>query len=348
MTETLTVYLSGEIHTDWRDHVRAGIGYGHHGLTAYYYRDRDHHSYNHDYRRGHYYGASYYGEFYGGHYYPYGYASDYDVYYHRYPYHYERTYDNYPTWVVYVDPAETVYIESPQQTVYVEQAGSADGAYPSPESVEPGVPAPPVEGPTEAAPSGESVIVPDQPSNGDVRGDAGSGDIPPVIDGRIEIEPQERIPVNNALLADAERQFREGHYEEARGNFVRAVLNDPRNGFAELAYGLVHFAVGDYQAAARAIRRGAALAPDVVDRPIDVTRQYGKTDDYRRHVQALQLYVASHPDQQDAWFLLGYIHYSSGEPIEALRAFEKAAALDPADTYAAVFRDAANRMSTVR
>ena len=330
--------------------MRAGIGYGRRGLTAYYERDRrhGHHGHHHDRHCG----VSYWGEFYAGVYYPYGYASSYDSYYYRYPYRYVRAYDYYPSWTVYVEPAETVYVESPVQTVYIEQAGGTDQAYQSQEIVEPVETAPPVYAPTEEV----VPVMPDDsggPDDSDSPGDSGTQEqpsdaqtdgMPPVVDGEIQVEPQQRIPVNNALLADAARQFQEGQYDEARSSLARAVLNDPQNGFAELAYGLGLFAVGDYEAAARAVRRGLALAPDVADRPIDVSRQYRTAEDFQGHLQSLRLHVAAHPEQQDAWFLLGYLRFSNGRPVEAMRALEKAASLDPQDTYAAVLRDAAARV----
>jgi tetratricopeptide (TPR) repeat protein len=213
-----------------------------------------------------------------------------------------------------------------------------DGAA-TPDTIVPGASTPGPYVPIEPAPDEAQPQVPGE-------GEPGTDAALPGTEGKvpIEVEPQERIPVNNALLADAARMFQEGRYEESRALLVQAVLSEPENGFSELAYALGHFAVGEYDPAAEAVRRGAALVPDVIDLPIDVVRQYGKPKDFETHLQALQLYAAAHPDDQNAWFLLGYVMYSSGKPEEAQRAFEKAAKLNPSDTYAAVFRDAAGRV----
>jgi tetratricopeptide (TPR) repeat protein len=154
--------------------------------------------------------------------------------------------------------------------------------------------------------------------------------------------------VHNAWLATGEADFAAGEYDDARQSFSYAVLEEPDNGFANLAYGLVYFALGDYSASADALRRGLSAAPDIVDRPIDITRQYGSSDDLARHIQSLQLHLASRPADADAWFVLGYVEYSSGRPTEAARAFEKAAGLDSDDSYAAILRDAARRVSETR
>jgi len=350
------------------DHVAAGFGNGRDGFFAYYHRDKDryrHHGYpghGHHWYSRYDYDPWYTGAFYHGRYYPYGYSSYHDSYYYRYPYNYVSL-DYYPRWTVYVDPVETVYVESPsQQVVYVETQSDtqAGQSYPSSETVivpesspPPGTLVPQPSTPTPYQPMEPGL--PGQPQTGDSgqsfydesEGAAAGPDTQgPDTQGKvqIEVEPQERIPINNALLADAARSFQEGRYEDAKAYLARAVLNDPQNGFAELAYALGHFAVGDYQPAAAAVRRGLASVPDIVDAPLDIVRQYGEPKDFEMHMQALQLYVASHPDDQNAWFLMGYVLYSSGHPEKAASAFAKAAKLDPSDTYAAVLHDAVKRV----
>jgi len=354
---------------DYRgDHVRAGIHNGPRGWTAYYYRDRDRHRrYGGHFYAGFNYDPWYWGGFYDGCYYPYGYASAYDVYYHRYPYYYVSA-GYYPRWTVWVDPVETVYVESPtQRVVYVESetTEAVEAAPPASETVIVPESSPPPGSlvPQPSTPTPYEPMQPESPGEGHEghappAGDTGSEPgsepgaetAPPDTEGkvRLEVDAQQRIPVNNAVLADAARAFQEARYEDARAYLARAVLNDPQNGFAELAYALGHFALGDYQAAAAAVRRGVALVPDVIDAPIDVVRQYGEAKDFETHMQGLQLYVASHPEDQNAWFLLGYVRYSSGNPQEAAEAFTKAAGLDPNDTYAAVFRDAVDHVKMER
>ncbi len=323
---------------------RAGLSVGSGGIRAYYdrhryshqdrhasygvggvlgdggYYDHGHYRYDryHGYGRGHL-GVSLHGIFHAGSYYPYGYVSYYDTYYHRYPYDHVYVYDYDPGWTVYVDRPVVrtiptyVEVEVPVQTVYVDTS-SVQGAPPRIESVGP--------------PLGEVV-------------EGGTEEI------AIRVEPQERIPVHNAWLAGGEKEFRSGNYDVARRSFSYAVLEDPEDGFSELAYGLAHFALGGYDAAADAIRRGLGLVPDVIDRPIDVSRQYGGAEDLRSHMGALDSHVVARPDDANAWFVLGYVRFSTGEPESAAIAFSKAASLQPGDPYAAILRDAAARV-TVR
>lgn len=181
-------------------------------------------------------------------------------------------------------------------------------------------------------------------TRGDLVGPPAPGGGVPLVNGQLQVEPQQRIPVRNEHLAEGERAFRAGNHAEARQSLIRSVLDDPGNGFAQLAYGLCHFALGDYAAAAGAVRRGLSLVPDVVDLPLDITRVYASAADLEGHVRSLRKHVESFPDDQDAWFLLGYVLYSSGDAPGAVVALTRAASIDPLDTFAAVLRDAASRV----
>ena len=108
------------------------------------------------------------------------------------------------------------------------------------------------------------------------------------------------------------------------------------------------FAQGDFKAAASANRRGLTKVPDVVDRPIDIARQYGDQNDLREHIDRLQSFTQDHPEEEEAWFLLGYVMYSVGQPGVAADAWEKALAINTNDTQAAILRDAARRVTGTR
>ncbi len=157
----------------------------------------------------------------------------------------------------------------------------------------------------------------------------------------IEIAPQDRIPVNNSFLADGVEAFRKGDYKAARKLFSYSVLDAPQNGFGELSYALALFAEGQYTASAGAIRRGISLVPDVIDRPVDAARMYGDQDSLESHIQQLRLHVAAEPSDADAWLVLGYVLYSSGDPEGAVRAFDRSAQIDSANPVSAIMRDAA-------
>jgi hypothetical protein len=329
------------------------------GVSAFYNRyDHDRRGHNRRFGIGHRRQVYRHAEFYGGRCYPYGYNSPFDYYYHRYPYRY--SYAVAPVWSVYVGTPyrETVYVDDGPDVVYVEGDDYIEGD----DYVE-----------TQPAVSQEPVVIfPDDfRSQQQYEGAIDTGTIPnrgsapqfqtapPIqtapldVDGdtlpddgnRIDVQPQERIPVINEFLAQAHQAFQGRDYATARTLFAKAVLNEPDNGLAELSYAVGLFATGEYAQSAGALRRGLALAPDVVDMPLDVTRIYGDAGDLKSHVQRLQFHVASSPEDADAWLVLGHIHFSIGEPVEAARAFDRAKALHPRDPYADILSATARRIA---
>ncbi len=341
----------------------AGLQFGSRGVRAYYNRNDDH-GYlggRHDLfdrrfnfrNRNRHFG---YSTFRNGHYYPYGYSSNFDLYYYRYPY---ASYGFTPTWSVFTDYpiTQTVFVQSPPDIVYIqdntppevvtdvqfETAPSFGNQSATPYDTQNAA----SYGNQNATPYGNQGVVP--PGGTQAALDIDGGTLPDrgQLDRgqRIDVKPQERIPVNNEYLADAHRAFNARDYELARALFAKSVLNDPEDGFAELSYAIGLFATGDYTAAAGALRRGLALAPDVVDMPLDVTRFYTNSSDLEQHRQKLQLFVASNPDDANAWLVLGHIHFSSGEAAEAALAFEKARTLDPSDPFADILASTATRIA---
>jgi tetratricopeptide (TPR) repeat protein len=297
----------------------AGLRVGAGGITAYYRRDRDvDHGAYYDNGFGYGYGGRI-GHGYGfgdGLFQGFGGVSHYGVFNSGiyYPYGYTSVFDNYfyryPYQYVTVADYSPVWTVQVPRTVYVEgptEVVYVDGA-------------PPVVSELPAAPRDGADTV-------DIR-----------------VEPQDRIPVNNSFLADGLVDFREGRYSKARRKLSYAVLDDPTDGFAEIAYSLALLSERNFTAAASAVRRGLSLAPDVIDRPVDLVRLYGDRDSFYKHVSNLVSYVSDSRGDADALFLLGFIQYSSGEPREAARSLGQAAKLAPGDTFAAVLRDAAERV----
>jgi tetratricopeptide (TPR) repeat protein len=140
-----------------------------------------------------------------------------------------------------------------------------------------------------------------------------------------------------------EQVFAEGRYTEARRFFVRALMALAEDPYAQLDYGLVHFASGDYAVAADAFRRALNGEPDLFDRPPDVSTAYGVEGDFEAHLGALESYLAKHPDDSDARFVLGFVLFSIGDGREALPNLSRVLHQDPKDTVAYVLRDAVLR-----
>ena len=101
------------------------------------------------------------------------------------------------------------------------------------------------------------------------------------------------------------RAFRAGLYEDARRRFLHAVLEDERDGYAQFFYGLSHFAVGDYSAAALSLRQGLLNAPELIDDPLDARAFYGDRILFEVQLDTLARYVDAGTGGPEAAFLLG-------------------------------------------
>lgn len=145
------------------------------------------------------------------------------------------------------------------------------------------------------------------------------------------------------FLELGEQVFAEGRYPEARRFFVRALLALADDGYAQLDYGLVHFALGDYAVAADALRRALNGEPDLFDRLPDVSTAYGVEGDFEAHLAELEAYLAKNPHDTDARFVLGFIRFSIGDAHGALPHLSRVLHRDSKDTVAYLLRDAALR-----
>jgi tetratricopeptide (TPR) repeat protein len=134
--------------------------------------------------------------------------------------------------------------------------------------------------------------------------------------------------------------FAAGRYEEAHQLFMRAVLSDEENAYAVVMYGLCDFALGDYPAAADAVRRAIRIDPRMIDAPPDFAAAYHQSGDLAVHVSQLEGYAAQR-DESDAHLLLGFVYYGTGRPQQAASEFERAAQRDSQDSLAYLLRDAA-------
>jgi len=133
------------------------------------------------------------------------------------------------------------------------------------------------------------------------------------------------------ILGEGNVAFSQGRYEDARQTYARAMLIDERDGYAKMLFAWASFALGDYPLAATAVRRAMLTSPDLVQYPINVRLHYGDITALDHQVDALQRYVAAHPDDREADLLLGYVYYSIGDVQRALAVFNDLAQSDPAD-----------------
>lgn len=128
--------------------------------------------------------------------------------------------------------------------------------------------------------------------------------------------------------------FRLGRFEEARREFVHAVLEDESDGYAQFFYGLGHFAVGDYSAAGLSMRHALNNAPELAADPLDVRAFYGDRVLFEAQLDSLAGYVGTGAGKGEAGFLLGYMYFASHQPKRAIATLQRYGRYYPTDEVA--------------
>jgi len=169
-----------------------------------------------------------------------------------------------------------------------------------------------------------------------------------------QTNPQAVAPQGNAsdqqsasdiALGWGDQAFNQGNYQEARNQYARAILaeqNDPRG---HIAMGLTLFALGDFSEAGKALRNGITLAPALAEGGFDLSQAYGKREDMLRHIDAVNQYLRSNPDDMNALFVAGFTQIFGGDPVNGKAAFESYKSRGDADPKMTAFIDAAIRLA---
>ncbi|MFQ5429183.1 MAG: tetratricopeptide repeat protein [Phycisphaerae bacterium] len=123
-------------------------------------------------------------------------------------------------------------------------------------------------------------------------------------------------------LGRGDKAFEAGRYREAREEYVGALVLAGDDASVRIALGLAEYALGAYADASQAIRRGVAASPRLAASGFDLKQVYGREADFEAHRTALVNFVEQHPADLEARFLLGFVHYFSGQRPAALESFE--------------------------
>lgn len=195
------------------------------------------------------------------------------------------------------------------------------------------------QGPAEAMPPASSPSTNPTTEPGADPADPAEPVVPPA-----PVEPLvETGPPPTGLLAEGWQAFERGAYEEARRLFVRAVLEDTKSGSAKLAYGIGHYALGDYRVAAMAIRRGVTVWPESLEGGINLLIHYRVADDFDLHLDRITKHLQARPGDADAWLVRGYVELFGGKQEMARGSLSKAVELSPEDPIAQLLLDTSVR-----
>ncbi|MCG8409408.1 MAG: hypothetical protein MI923_29740 [Phycisphaerales bacterium] len=123
-------------------------------------------------------------------------------------------------------------------------------------------------------------------------------------------------------LGRGDKAFEDGDYDDAREEYVRAMVLAGDDARVRIALGLTEYALGSYVDASAAVRSGVSISPSLAQSSFAMKEIYGRPNDFTAHRQALEFYRKENPEDVHAMFLLGFVQYFSGQRSEGRAAFE--------------------------
>jgi tetratricopeptide (TPR) repeat protein len=135
--------------------------------------------------------------------------------------------------------------------------------------------------------------------------------------------------------------FRNGDYSSAARQFTLACELNQGDAASRLRLVMALVALGEYEAAAPALRRAIQLQAKVVHLPLNVEQDYGAISDFDAHLKKLESAAQAQANNESLWLLLGYCQLFSSRASKAADTLSTAINLAPADNAALRLHEAA-------
>jgi tetratricopeptide (TPR) repeat protein len=118
-----------------------------------------------------------------------------------------------------------------------------------------------------------------------------------------------------------DRLFRAGNLKKAEERYQQAAraISDQAAPYLRLAQ--IALVRGNYTPAANRLRDAETAEPGWIVTAPDIEAIYGEPSEFARHVSRLESYVQSHPDDRDAWLVLGAQWFLTGRTARAADVF---------------------------
>lgn len=180
-------------------------------------------------------------------------------------------------------------------------------------------------------PDGTPVIVggpvpPTRPPQFD-SGKSRAGPIPPQAPQGMKVSPgtsksKRGDPVRaGQLVTLGDRLFRAGNPKRAAERYDQAIRADSRNAAPRVRLAQLALVRGNYAEAAQYLRDAQKAEPGWVVTASDIQAMYGEPADFAKQIAKLESHLQAHPDNRDAWLVLGAELYLSGRTQKASDVF---------------------------
>ena len=114
------------------------------------------------------------------------------------------------------------------------------------------------------------------------------------------------------LVLMGDRLFRGNNVKKAEERYLQATRLDPSSAAPLVGLAQVALVRVQYAEAARRLREAETAQPGWIVTAPDVQSSYGEPGDFARHLSHLESHLQVHPDDRDAWLVLGAEWYLSG------------------------------------
>ena len=119
------------------------------------------------------------------------------------------------------------------------------------------------------------------------------------------------------LMGD--RLFRGNNIKKAEERYVQATRLDPSSAAPLIGLAQIALVRVQYGEAARRLREAETAQPGWIVTAPDIQSIYGEPGDFARHLARLESHLQVHPDDRDAWLVLGAEWYLSGRTARGRR-----------------------------
>ena len=161
---------------------------------------------------------------------------------------------------------------------------------------------------------------------------AGAGEMAPARSRERERDQEKAAQL--AVLGD--RFFRAGNMPRAVQRYEQALRADPFDAATRVRLSQVELKRGDFAGAAGWLREAQMADPGwVVERPFDVQTLYPEPVEFSSRLSEVEAHLQAHPEDRDAWLVLGAMLYLSGRVQPAADVFLRLSDRRPDSTLAA-------------
>jgi tetratricopeptide (TPR) repeat protein len=125
------------------------------------------------------------------------------------------------------------------------------------------------------------------------------------------------------LVTLGDRLFRAGNFKKAEERFQQAARADPNSATPRVHLAQIAVVRGQYGEAAKRLREALTAQPNWLATAPDIEAIYGEPTEFARQIARLQSHLQVHPEDRDAWLVLGAQWFLSGRTASAADVFQR-------------------------